>query len=335
MFIWFIILAILAVIAIAIGIFFARARKLEQVRIDAYNASKSDHRADKENDVPPGGLFVGVGVLFGIVAAVFLIFSTTFTVDTGSAKVLKDWTGIVAEDPIVTPGIHTKAPWQDAITWDIKNQDVTFTGDGKTSHNGQQVAGAELVFTDKDGVSGKLDIQVLFSIRPEETVTLTRGYSNQDDFEIKVVENDVKALPRDVISTYTTVQVFEERAGLRSDIEKLLEETWADKGVIVDNVNIHGIRYPKDVQQRFKDAQNAQTDKLKAETEAETAKTKADGEAQAEIARAQGEAEANRLLSESLTPQVLQQRWIDALSKSNTIIVPQDFTSLGNLTPQQ
>ena len=92
---------------------------------------------------------------------------------------------------------------------------------------------------------------------------------------------------------------------------------------------------PEDVQQRFKDAQNAQTELLKAETEAETAKTKAEGEAQAEIAKANGEAEANRILSQSLTPQVLQQRWIDAIKGSSTIIVPQDFTALGNLVPQK
>lgn len=273
-------------------------------------------------------------VIAAVLGILFSIFSMTFTVDTGSTKVLKDWTGVVAEDPITTPGIHMKAPWQDDIAWDIRNQDVTFTGDGTTSHEGQTVSGAEIVFIDKDGISAPLDIQVLFSIRAEETVELTRAYANQTDFTLKVVENDVKSIPRDVASTFTTVQMFEERARLKIEITKQLEELWADKGVIVENVNIHGIRYPEDVQQRFKDAQNAQTDLLKAETDAKTAKTKADGEAQAAISKATGEAEANRILAESLTPAILQQRWIDAVAGAGTIIVPQDFTSLGNLNPQ-
>lgn len=323
MFVWVIIIGIVALIAYAFGAFFLSARKRDLTRVNAYNSEHAEDirrgfKNEAESDIPPGGLFVIVGVVLTFIAGVFLIFSTTFTVDTGSAVVLKDWTGVVAENPIVEPGIHTKAPWQDAITWDIRNQDVKFDGNS-------------LTFIDKDGISAPMEIQVLFSIKADQIVELTRDYSSYEDFKIKVIENDVKAIPRDVASTFTTVQVFEERTRLKTEIQKLLEETWGSKGIIVDNVNIHGTPYPDDVQQRFKDAQNAQTDLLKAETEAQTAKTKADGEAQAEISRATGEAEANKLLSESLTPQVLQQRWIDAISKAKTIIVPQDFTSLGNI----
>lgn len=275
---------------------------------------------------------LGAGVSL-VIAIVATLFSTFFTVDTGASVVLKDWTGVVAEDAVTTPGVHAKAPWQSSIPWDIKNQDATFTGDGSTSHNGQQVAGAEITIIDKDGISAPMDIQVLFSIKADSVVDLTRGYANQDDFEIKVVENDIKSIPRDVASTFTTVQMFEERTRLKAEIAEALEKAWAKKGVIVDNVNLHGIRYPEDVQQRFKDAQNAQTDLLKAETTAQTAITTAEGEASAAIARATGEAEANRLMSESLTPQVLQQRYIDALKNGNTIIVPNNFTSLGQFPP--
>lgn len=329
MFVFAIIFAIIAIILVALA--FTMGTKARTV-------TRQANRYDDPKEVTLSGtrkwFFLGAGAS-AVLAVLFTIFASTFTVDTGSSTVLKDWTGVVQEDAVTTAGIHTKAPWQDDIAWNIKNQDVTFTGDGSTSHNGQQVAGAEITVIDKDGISANLDIQVLFSIKADSVVSLTKGYTNQDDFEIKVVENDVKSIPRDVASTFTTVQMFEDRAGLKADIAEALEKSWEDKGVVVDNVNIHGIRYPEDVQQRFKDAQNAQTDLLKAETDAQTAKTKADGEAQAEISRANGEAEANRLLSQSLTPQVLQQRWIDALSKANTIIVPNDFTSLGTIPQPQ
>lgn len=326
MFVLAIIFAILAIVAIGLAFTVGQPRRTVTQRqlysTDTYEEEVAGTRK---------WYLLGAGVS-AVLAVVFTLFSMTFTVDTGSSTVLKDWTGVVAEDSITTPGIHMKAPWQNDISWNVKNQDVAFTGDGTTSHNGQTVAGAEITIIDKDGISADLDIQVLFSIKADQTVALTKAYANQDDFEIKVVENDVKAIPRDVASTFTTVEIFEDRTGLKAKIAEELEKAWDDKGVVVDNVNIHGIRYPEDVQQRFKDAQNAQTDLLKAETDAQTAKTKAEGEAQAEIAKANGEAEANRILSESLTPQVLQQRWIDAIAGSGTIIVPQDFTSLGNLT---
>lgn len=334
MFVTAIIFFILAIIGLSLGfIVGTKGRTVtEKTRPDRY----SEYR---ETEVTYKGsrkwYFLGSGVFF-VLGLLFTLFASTFTVDSGSSSAVKDWSGVVQDDAVTTAGFHTKTPWQDIIPWDIKNQDATFTGDGSTTHNGQTVSGAEITVIDKDGISANMDIQVLYSIKADAVVDLTRNYTDQNDFEIKVVENYVKSIPRDVASTLTTVQMFEERTSLKSKITTALEEALADKGVIVDNVNIHGIRYPEDVQQRFKDAQNAQTDLLKAETEALSAKTKADGEAQAAISRATGEAEANRLLAASLTPEILQQRYIDALASGNTIIVPNNFTSLGQLpTPGQ
>lgn len=332
MFVFSIIAFVATIILVGLGFVFQRAYTTERLRLESRKASGySSHDNEK---VRGFWFFVGSAVTF-VIGLVFFVLSTTFTVDTGSSAVLKDWSGVIADEPVVTPGFHTKAPWQDDISWDVKNQNVMFTGDGSTTHEGQKVAGAQLSFTDKDGVSGDMDIQVVYSIDPKKTVELTSDYTNQDSFAVTVVENDVKSLPRDTIAKYTTVRVFNERDQLRADVEKQLTDSWADKGVFVDTVNIQGIRYPDDVNQRFKDAQNAQTDLLKADTEAKTAKTKADGEAQAAISKANGEAEANRLLAASLTAEVLQQRYIDAISKAGTIIVPQGFTSLGQIPQPQ
>jgi regulator of protease activity HflC (stomatin/prohibitin superfamily) len=273
--------------------------------------------------------------VFLVLGILFTIFSSTFSVDTGSSAVLKSWSGTVNETPVVEAGFHTKAPWEDVITWDVRNQNVMFTGNGTTTHDGQTVAGAELSFTDKDGVSGNMDIQVVYSIQADKTVELTNDYSNQEAFAVTVVENDVKSLPRDAIAKYSTINVFNQRDQLRTDIAEGLKAAWADKGIILDNINIQGIRYPEDVNQRFKDAQNAQTDLVKADTQAKIDKTAADGAAAAAIAKATGEAEANRLLAQSLTPEVLQQRYIDAIGKAGTIIVPQGFTSLGQIPAAQ
>lgn len=325
MFVFGIIFAIIAIVLVALAFTIATKSRTEMRRPDRYKDPVEVQLAGTRK-----WFLLGAGAS-AVLAVIFTIFASTFTVDTGSSVVLKDWTGVVQEEAVTTAGFHTKAPWQNDIAWDIKNQDVTFTGDGQTTHNGQQVAGAQISFRDKDGISADLDIQVLFSIKADSIVPLTKGFTDQNDFEIKVVENDVKSIPRDTASTFTTVEMFEERTRFGEEVEEQIKKAWADRGVVVENVNIHGIRYPEDVEQRFKDAQNAQTDLLKAETDAQTAKTKADGEAQAEISRAEGEAQANRLLSESLTPEVLQQRWIDALASSSTIIVPQDFTSLGQI----
>lgn len=329
MFVLAIIFFILALIGIALAFIVGTktTTSVERTRPDRY----SDYR---EETVTRRGtrkwFFLGSGFFF-ILGVLFTIFSSTFSVEEGSSVVLKDWTGVVQEEAISTAGLHTKAPWQDTIVWDIRNQNVFFSGDGTSTHNGQPVNGAEIVLTDKDGISSPADIQVLFSIKPDSVVELTKRFANQADFEISVVENDVKAVPRDVVSTFTNIQVIEERPRLGVEVEQELKKRWADQGVIIENVNIQGIRLPEAIRTRYEEAQSAKTDLLKAETAAKTAKTTADGEAQAAISRANGEAEANRLIAASLTPEVLQQRYIDALAGANTIIVPNNFTSLGQL----
>lgn len=332
MFIWAVIFFILAIIGVALAFTVGTKNHTEQRR-ERYSTSNYE-------DVDVKGtrkwFFMGSGV-FAVLGILFTIFSSTFTVDTGSSVVIKDGLGGIKPDAVTTSGaIHTKAPWDNTIPWNIRNQVVMFSGDGTTTHNGQPVTGAEIVFQDKDGISAPMDIQVLFSIKADAVVPLTKAFADQNDFQLNVIENDVKSIPRDVAGSFSTVEMFSERPRLRKEIMDALQEAWKDKGVIVENVNIHGIRYPEDVQQRFKDAQNAETDLLKAETDAKTAKTKADGEAQAAISRATGEAEANRLLAASLTPEIIAMRQIEALANANTIVVPQDFTSLGQLpqTPQ-
>lgn len=326
MFILAIIFGVIALLVLGLGLMMWASKDKVTVKTNRYG----DDTEEVESVKVLGRWLTLGGVLGAIIAAMFFIFSTFYTQEAGEAKVLRDWTGNIVGSETQSGG-HWKAPWVDTVDWDIRNQSVMFTGDGTTTHEGQTVQGAQITFTDRDGVSGNMDIQVIYSIKADAVEDLTFDYTGQDDFKVKVVENDVKSLPRDVISTYTTIRVFNERAQLRTEIEESIRDAWTDKGVEVESVNIQGIRYSKEVNARFEEAQNAQTDLVKAEAEAATALTKAEGEAAAAVAEANGTAESNRILSESLTPQVLQQRWIDAIAGAGTIIVPQDFTSLGTI----
>jgi regulator of protease activity HflC (stomatin/prohibitin superfamily) len=270
-------------------------------------------------------IFGGVGA--GVLGFVFFFFSTYVAVDPGEAKVLKEWTGVVNQEPIVTPGVHWKAPWEDAIDFDVRNQVAVFLGDGNQSYNGSPTNGPQITFADRDGVPGNMDLVVLYSIKPDFVVGLVEDYANQDDFRVKVIEQDIRSVPRDIPGKYSTIQMLTNRPAVAEDIRKALESEWQDKGVVIEDVSIQEIRYSGDVLRRFEDAQNAQTEVVKAE--ADLAKARID--AQQKIAQAEAEAEANRILSESLTPQVLQQRYYDVLDGANLIVVPEGFTALGHI----
>jgi len=277
------------------------------------------------------GWVIAGGIGVGILGFMFLIFSTYYTVDPGEAKVMKDWTGVIADEPVSTPGAHFKEPWVDAIDFDIRNQLAAFMNDGKGSYNDAPLNGPQITFTDKDGVTGNMDLVVLYSIKPDNVVQLVNDYQSQDDFRIKVIEQDIRSVPRDIPGQYTTIRMMTDRVEVAGKIKAALEAEWKDKGVVIEDVSLQEVRYSDAVKQRFEDAQNAQTEVVKAEAEKAKAKIQADSDAYVTKTRAQAEADANNLLAASLTPQILQQRYLDVLGGSNLIVVPQNFTSLGSL----
>jgi regulator of protease activity HflC (stomatin/prohibitin superfamily) len=271
----------------------------------------------------------GIGV--GLLGFMFLIFSTYFTVEPGEAKVMKDWTGVINQTPVVSPGPYWKAPWEDAIDFDVRNQLAVFLGDGNETYNGAPTNGPQITFTDKDGVTANMDLVVLYSIKPDAVVGLVENYQNQDDFRTKVIEQDIRSVPRDIPGRYTTIQMMTDRVEVANEIRKALEAEWEDKGIVIEDVSLQEVRYSDAVKARFEEAQNAQTEVVKAEAEAEKAKIQADSNAYVTQTEATAEANANNTLAASLTANILQQRYLDVLAGANLIVVPQGFTALGQI----
>lgn len=287
--VWFI-LGIIAVIALVFGLI---------------GLFKAENKAG-------AGVFTFVALLATLL---FGFLSMTFTNDEGQAKVLRSWTGEV-QGEVTTPGLGSKAPWQSVLTYNIRNEQVIFAGDG----TGDKVNAAQVTIQDREGVSANIDISVRYSIRPDSVADVYKQYGSQEDFVAKFIENDIRAGVRTIPAQYGTLELLTSRAEIETKITDYLEERWADSGVRVDTVSLQEIRYPEDVQQRFAEAQNARTEVEKANADLEANKVKA---------------ESNRVLAESLTDQNLEQLKYEALQNigknGNLIIVPEDFQGMLNL----
>ena len=259
-----------------------------------------------------------ITALVALVASLgFLFAASTYTNDEGQAKVLLSWTSEVQGD-VTTPGFGWKAPWQKALTYDVRNQQVKFG-----SHKGEVLDGAngpQITVQDKEGVSANIDITVRYSIKPGSVVDIYSQYGSESDFVAKFIENDIRAGVRTVPGGYGTVELLTQRPAVEKDITDYLKKRWADSGVQVESVSLQDIRYPKDVRQRFAEAQNARTEVEKANAELETNRIKA---------------ESNRVLTESLSPANLEQLKYETLAeigkKGNLIIVPENFGGMINL----
>lgn len=332
------ILAILALLMIVALVFLLYARKSDG-RIDIHLGSILPRRGGSGSDVPPQtsaadatpvstprrarrpskpAIVVGCALL----VTVALGMASVYSQDVGEVIVLRNLGGSIAGHS-TEAGFHLKAPWQAVISYDTRNNLINFYGDAVYSYEGGSAGGADVTINDASGAAADIDIQVNYSLDPEYAEYLYSEYGTQENYTQNYVSNDVRSVAREVAGQFDTITMLTDRGQYTRAVQAALEEKWSDDGLTVENVSVQDVRYPETITSSYAEAQSAQIDQQRAQNEQETARI----EAETRVVEAQGEADANAILTESLTPEVLQQRYIDALTQigenGNLVVVPE------------
>lgn len=284
--------------------------------VKAYNKRNREQFGSDER-VPAWFGFVPV-----VVGAALIAGSCVYTQDIGEAVVLRNVGGSLAGHT-EEAGFHVKAPWQDSLTWDIRNRQINFYKDSEYAYDGGSYEGSEVSINDASGTKANIDIQVIYSIDADDVESLYAEYGTQEAFVTNYVSNDLRATAREVAGRFDTITLLTDRAQYTQAIAEALADQWEGKGVIVEQVQVQDIRYADAVTDAYAEAQTAEVAKQKAQNAQETAKV----EAETAKIEAQGEADANAILSQSLTDEVLRQQYIEALSSAakngGLIVVPE------------
>ena len=263
------------------------------------------------------------GVLPAVIGLVLIASQCFYMQDIGEAVVLKNFGGSLA-GYTTEAGIHFKAPWQDATNWDIRNRLINFYRDAEYSYDNGSYSGATVTINDSSGTKADCDVQVIYSINPDMVQTLYAEYGTQEAYVSSYVSNDVRQTTRDCAGQFSTIQLLTDKESFANSIQETLNTRWADSGVVVESVSVQDIRYADSITDAYANAQSAQVEQQAATNRQETARI--DGET--EVIKAQKEAEANEILTQSLTPEVLEQQYIEALKSAaendNLIVVPEN-----------
>jgi regulator of protease activity HflC (stomatin/prohibitin superfamily) len=275
------------------------------------------------------GSFIGAGVAI-VVAGISMFLASSYTQDEGEASVLRAFTGeVVGQD--LDPGLSFKAPWVDPETFDIRNQMVAYVGDGSQNYNGAPANGPQITTADEDGVRIDFDLAVNFSIQPDAVTDIYREFRNQENFRARFIEQDVRSISRIPFAQYTAQEALASRGEIALAIEEALRAKWEDRGVMIRSVALQEIRPPQSVMDSINEAQQARINVEREEANLAAAEVRA----QTRVAEATAQAEANRLLTESLTDDVLAQRYLDTLTEvgrnGNLIVVPEGFNGILNM----
>lgn len=313
----FILSLILIIIAIIVFVIFKRynARKdktLEEMKELGQYISNSDRRK----------LPIFPSVIVFILGLLLLGSQCLYTQDAGDVKVLRDFGGNIAGSSSDT-GFHVKAPWQDVITYDIRNNVISFVGDGEEDYFGGSANGPQVTINDSGGASANIDIQVNYSLDPSKAIDIYRDYGTQENFVRSIAAVDARSIPREVAGRFDTITVLTNRGELTAAIQERLTEKWAAYGLNVEQVSIQEVRYSQDIVDKYSEAQQAEIAKQTAYNNQEVARVNAE----TAVIEAQGKADANATLNASLTDAVLQQQYIDALKSAadngSLIVVPE------------
>ncbi len=195
----------------------------------------------------------------------------------------------------------------------------------------------------KDNVTlTDVDLTIYFRVEPKNVAKIMTRYAGDMKWNSKtdsyIVGHDlIQRMAREAIynafTKYTASEMHLRRAELAATIrENLQKETDADAGVgmfQITNVLVRNIVTDPRLEEAIKQSAEVEFAIRKRQQELELAKA----EAERKRIEAEGEAVANRIIAESITPQLIELRRIEAMTGfakqgTHTVILPQNTTPL-------
>lgn len=318
-----IIAVVLLIGAVAMAVVISKHNKY----VDAHNAKvKEEGYGHAERRVPMAASAAPLAL-----AVVAFGLGCFYAQDIGEAVVIRNFGGSLAGHT-TEAGFHMKAPWQDVTSWDIRNRLINLYRDNEYSYDNGSYDGATVTVNDSSGTKADVDVQVIYSIDPESVERLYADYGTQEAYVSNYVSNDVRQTVRDCAGTFTTIQLLTDRDAYAKSIMDALTSRWEGMGVMVESVQVQDVRYADSITEAYANAQTAEIEKQRALNAQETAKV----EAETKSIEAQGEADANAILTQSLTPEVLQQRYYETLQSigegGNLVLLPEGSQPIVNTT---
>ena len=279
-----------------------------------------------------------------IVAIIFGIFVLKpFAIINSGEVGIKINTGKFEDKPL-QPGLHFFIPViQKIVPVNTRIRLITYSnvstgnlGDGYSNYEGGLKRNPAIAVLDRRGLTVNIDIAVQYRLRADTAPKTIEKWGTS--WEEKIINSKVREVVRDVVGQYTAEQLPEMRNEIAAAIETKIKQSVQDlpeKPVILTSVELRTINLPTKIKDQIERVQIAKQEVTIAEQEKEKAKQQAQkaaevarGEAQRNRIEAQGEADkirieaeeqakANKLISSSLTAELLQLEQIKTQGKFN------------------
>lgn len=252
----------------------------------------------------------------------------TERVHTGYVGVVYSAKGV--EQQTISQGWHFMSPLKHVSEFPITQQRVVFSN--SPSDYGAKEHADWHIDAPANGGTIAINLTVNYNFLPEHVVELYTKFGGMDGESLmeSKIQNDIIAYVKEVTPQFSVMQIYSnDRAGVNTAITNYLnEKLTVEYGINVSSALIVDAQPDDTLMQKIRakeqakqDAEIAELNKQTALAQAETDKVKAQTEADVKMIEAQAEADANKVLSESITPELIQMKEAEARLKHGWVTV--------------
>lgn len=259
-----------------------------------------------------------------LIFAIIVFLFCTVCIPAGYVGVVYNMNGGIS-DKTLSQGFHIVAPTQNVTTYSIGIEQSYLT----SGNDGDSDSDESFEVPSNDGKGLTVDMTFTYRYdadRVADTFTRFKGQSGKD-VKNSFIKPNIMSWTKEVTAKYSVIDLLgDKRATLNSELTDYLKQKFEPYGIVIESVSLINIDPDEETRSAVQKKVNAQQDlelakieqqtaNVNAEKEKEVAITKANQEketaqinAEAKLIEAQAEAESNRLIAQSLTPELIEKQ---------------------------
>lgn len=274
-----------------------------------------------------GGAIVAFIIVIGLVMLAFC----TARVPAGYAGVKYRIANGVADDTL-SQGWHIVSPGVKVTLYTVGIEQSYLTA----NKTGDSEDDESFEASTREGKAIRLDMTLTYQFDAERIPFVFTKFKGQSGTEVRdsFIKPNIISWTKEVVATYKVAEILgDQRAALNTKLSEYLADKFEPYGILISNASLINIEVDEETSQAINNKitaqQNAETQAINnqtavekaeadkkiattsAEAEAEKMKIQAEAHANALMIEAQAQADANKLLSESLTPELIESQKID------------------------
>lgn len=270
-------------------------------------------------------------IISGVVAAVIaliIVVTCVVRVPVGYVGVVYSANG--AEQTTLSQGWHFTSPMKHVANFPISQQQIVFSNDPE-DYGVKEHADWHIDAPASGGMVG-INLTVNYNFLPDRVVELYTKFGGIDGEGLVAskIQNSIISYVKDVTPRFTVMDIYsDKKSEVNSAItEYLNEKLTSEYGINVSSALVIDVDLDDALKDKIRakeqakqDAEIAELNKQTALAQAETDKVKAQAEADIKVIEAQAEAESNRIISESITDNLIKMKEAEARLKHGWITV--------------